>query len=55
MRIEVYDVLGQMVTSEALMNGKGQVNLQNHTAGIYTYRILNRTEMVADGKLIKLK
>ena len=51
--LEVYDALGKLVVKHSLDNELNTLNISNLTNGIYTFKVLNNSNLVKVGKLIK--
>ncbi len=51
--LEIYDVLGKLVVKQVLSNELNTINISNLNNGIYTYKVLNNSNIVKFGKLIK--
>ena len=51
--LEVYDALGKLVVKQVLDNALNTINMSNLDNGIYTFKVLNNTNTVKIGKLIK--
>ncbi len=51
--LEVYDALGKLVVKQVLVNELNTINMSNLDNGIYTFKVLNNTNTVKIGKLIK--
>jgi hypothetical protein len=51
--LEVYDALGKLVVKQVLANELNTINISNLNNGIYTYKVLNNSNIVKFGKLIK--
>jgi hypothetical protein len=51
--LEIYDAIGKLIVTEVLSNELNTFNLSNLSNGIYTFKVLNNTNMVKLGKLIK--
>ena len=51
--LEVYDALGKLVVKQVLANELNTINISNLNNGIYTYKVLNNSNNVKIGKLIK--
>ncbi len=51
--LEVYDALGKLVVKQALLNELNSINFSNLDNGIYVFKVLNNTNAVKIGKLIK--
>jgi hypothetical protein len=51
--IEVYDAFGKSVIKLVLSNELNSINISNLDNGIYTFKVLNNTNTVKIGKLIK--
>jgi hypothetical protein len=51
--LEVYDALGKLVVKHVLANELNTINISNLNNGIYTYKVLNNSNNVKIGKLIK--
>ena len=51
--LEVYDALGKLVVKHVLANELNTINMSNLDNGIYTFKVLNNTNTVKIGKLIK--
>ncbi len=51
--LEVYDALGKLVVKQILANELNTINISNFDNGIYTFKVLNNTNTVKIGKLIK--
>jgi hypothetical protein len=51
--LEVYDALGKLVVKQVLTNELNTINMSNFDNGIYTFKVLNNTNTVKIGKLIK--
>jgi hypothetical protein len=51
--LEIYDALGKLVVKQVLANDLNTLNISTLTNGIYTYKVLNNSNLVKVGKLIK--
>ena len=51
--LEVYDALGKLVVKQVLDNALNTINMSNLDNGIYTFKVLNNSNLVKVGKLIK--
>ncbi len=51
--LEVYDALGKLVVKQILSNELNTINISNLENGIYVFKVLNNTNTVKIGKLIK--
>ena len=51
--LEVYDALGKLVVKQVLANELNTINISNLNNGIYTYKVLNNSNNLKVGKLIK--
>ena len=51
--LEVYDALGKLVVKQVLDNELNSINISNLDYGIYVFKVLNNTNAVKIGKLIK--
>ncbi len=51
--LEVYDALGKLVIKQVLANELNTINISNFENGIYLYKVLNNTNIVKVGKLVK--
>ncbi len=51
--LEVYDALGKLVVNQVLANELNTINISNLDNGIYTFKVLNNSNTVKVGKLIK--
>jgi len=53
-QIEVYDMLGErIVFGQKLADGQLQIDISNHPAGVYFYRVVNEDgSLIGDGKII---
>ena len=51
--LEVYDALGKLVVKQVLANELNIINVSNLDNGIYMFKVLNNTNTVKIGKLIK--
>ena len=51
--LEVYDALGKLVAKQVLANELNTINISNLENGIYVFKVLNNTNTVKIGKLIK--
>ena len=51
--LEIYDALGKLVTKQMLTDELNTINISNLTNGIYTFKVLNNSNLVKIGKLIK--
>ncbi|HSY76185.1 MAG TPA: T9SS type A sorting domain-containing protein, partial [Bacteroidia bacterium] len=53
--IDVYNVLGERIYTQTLkqVQGENEIDLSNHSTGIYLYRISSPTgELISTGKLV---
>jgi len=51
--LEIYDAIGKLVVKHSLDNELNTLNISTLTNGIYTFKVLNNTNLVKVGKLIK--
>ncbi len=51
--LEVYDALGKLVVKQAMVNELNTINISNLENGIYVFKVINNTNTVKIGKLIK--
>ncbi len=51
--LEIYDALGKLVFKQVLVNELNTVNIYNLVNGIYTFKVLNNSNLMKTGKLIK--
>ena len=51
--IEIYDAVGKVVIKQVLSNELNSINISNLNNGIYTYKVLNNSNSIKTGKLIK--
>ena len=51
--LEIYDAIGKLVVKQTLTNELNSVNISDLTNGIYLFKILNNTNSVKIGKLVK--
>jgi hypothetical protein len=51
--IEVYDAVGKLVVKQVLASEANAINISNLTNGIYTFKVLNNSNLIKTGKLIK--
>jgi hypothetical protein len=51
--LEIYDALGKLVIKQAMLNETTSINISNLDNGIYLFKILNNSNLVKIGKLIK--
>jgi len=51
--IEVYDAIGKLVVKQVLTNETNAVNISNLTNGIYTFKIVNNSNLIKIGKIVK--
>jgi hypothetical protein len=51
--LEVYDALGKLVVKQVLANELNTINISNLNNGIYTFKVLNSSNNLKVGKLIK--
>ncbi len=51
--LEVYDAIGKLVVKQALSNELNTINISSLENGIYTFKVLNNSNLVKIGKLVK--
>ena len=51
-KIEVYSILGKLITEKHIYNGSGYINLNNQAKGIYFARIIYNNGQIEQRKLI---
>ena len=51
--IEVYDAIGKLVVKQVLANELNAINISNLNNGIYLFKVLNNSNIIKIGKLIK--
>jgi hypothetical protein len=51
--LEIYDALGKLVAKQTLANESNTLNISALTNGVYTFKVLNNSNLVKIGKLIK--
>jgi hypothetical protein len=51
--LEIYDAVGKLVVKQVLANELNTINISDLDNGIYTFKVLNNTNTVKIGKLIK--
>ncbi len=51
--LEIYDVIGKLIVTEALTNELNTSNISHLSSGIYSFRVLNNNNIVKFGKLVK--
>jgi len=51
--IEVYDAIGKLVVKQVLTSEANAVNISNLTNGIYTFKVLNNSNLIKIGKIVK--
>ncbi len=51
--LEIYDALGKLVFKQVLVNELNTINIYNLVDGIYTFKVLNNSNLIKTGKLIK--
>jgi Secretion system C-terminal sorting domain len=51
--LEVYDALGKLVVKQVLANETNTINISNLNNGIYTFKVLNNSNLVKIGKIVK--
>jgi hypothetical protein len=51
--LEVYDALGKLVVKQVLINELNTINISNLNNGIYTFKVLNNSNIVKIGKIVK--
>jgi hypothetical protein len=51
--IEVYDAIGKLVVKQVLTSEANAVNISNLTNGIYTFKVLNNSNVIKIGKIVK--
>jgi sugar lactone lactonase YvrE len=51
--LSIYNVLGEQVYHADIKTGRSQINMDNHTAGVYLYRVIDEQgNLISDGKLV---
>jgi hypothetical protein len=53
--VEVYNQIGQRVTTSTLENGSAEINLQEQVKGIYFIKISQSGKPVYQGRIIKIE
>jgi hypothetical protein len=52
--VELYNVLGEKIYSEALNSAYSQIDISNNAVGIYLYRVITETgSLISEGKIVK--
>jgi hypothetical protein len=51
--LEIYDAVGKLVVKQVLANELNTINISDLDNGIYTFKVLNNTNTIKIGKLIK--
>jgi len=51
--VEIYNILGQTILNEELLNKSNAINLSSATSGIYFYRVVNENgALLGEGKIV---
>jgi hypothetical protein len=51
--LEIYDAIGKLVVKQVLANELNAINISNLNNGIYLFKVLNNSNIIKIGKLIK--
>ena len=51
--LEIYDAIGKLVVKQNLVSEMNSINISNLNNGIYTFKVLNNSNLVKIGKLVK--
>ena len=51
--IEMYDALGKLVLKHDLTQELNTINMMDLPNGLYTYKVINQSQVVKVGKLVK--
>jgi hypothetical protein len=51
--VEIYDGIGKLVVKQILTNEVNTINISNLNNGIYTFKVLNNSNLVKIGKIVK--
>jgi hypothetical protein len=51
--LEIYDAIGKLVVKQVLANELNAINISNLNNGIYLFKLLNNSDIIKIGKLIK--
>ena len=50
--LEIYDAIGKLVIKQVLANELNTINISNFNNGIYSFKVLNNSEIIKIGKIV---
>jgi photosystem II stability/assembly factor-like uncharacterized protein len=50
--VKLYDAMGRVVLTSVMNSGKAQLDLENYSAGLYSFTVLNNNTIASRGKLV---